>query len=221
MSSLLFLLLHLRYNHHKTDFIMNKSNVTIARLLSFAAILVLILFASCTTTRKTVSPYAWQSKVNEIEDAIQSLPHEYLPVGFGSEVINDIIVTGRRSNDVGGYDTLMDNDPATYANFVFQDSLGNYIDFVLKRKEKTDIKGKKYIYNIEVAQCNCSDRNIFYYICSPSGIVQSATLIAPDQKSVFYDWTKIGLIGVGAVVVSAIIVEAKVSSLEPPRLTYP
>ena len=128
---------------------MNKAIGKTIKLIPVAAAL-LMFFASCTTKRLTVSPYAWHTKVKEIENTIKLLPHDYQPVGFGSEVINDVVVTGRLSNDIGGYDTLMDNDPAVYDNYVYQDSLGNMIDFVLKRKEKSDNRGYKYVYDIEV-----------------------------------------------------------------------
>ena len=63
----------------------------------------------------------------------------------------------------------------------------------------------KYIYGIEVVHCHCSDRNIYYQICSPNGIVHSAIHLQPDKKSKFYDWTKMGIIGIGTVAVAGII----------------
>lgn len=183
---------------------MNKAIGKTIKLIPVAAAL-LMFFASCTTKRLTVSPYAWHTKVKEIENTIKLLPHDYQPVGFGSEVINDVVVTGRLSNDIGGYDTLMDNDPAVYDNYVYQDSLGNMIDFVLKRKEKSDNRGYKYVYDIEVAKCNCTDRNVYYDVCSPNGIVHSAVRIEPDQQSKFTDWNKVGLYGLVGVGVAGII----------------
>ncbi len=181
------------------------------KLLPIAALL-LLLFASCTTTRMTISPYAWHEKMNEIETAIRKLPNDYQPVGYGSEVVNEVVVTGRTSNDMGGHDTLMDNDPALYENYAFQDANGHIIEFVLKRREKTDMHNNKYIYGIEVVQCNCTDRSVFYEICSPNGAVYSVVHLQPDQKSKFYDWTKMGLIGFGGVAVGGIITGIRMRS---------
>lgn len=175
----------------KTPFIGKNLNII------FGSLFLLLFFTNCMSTRMTISPYALHLKTNEIESEILSLNHSYQPVGFGSETINEVVVTGTRSNDVGGYDTLMGNDPAIYNNYVYEDTLGNVIDFVLKHKVLKDNKGNKYIAEVEATKCNCNDRNIYFRICGPSGIVQSATKMEPDQQSYFYNWISYGLLTLG------------------------
>lgn len=198
---------------------MNKTSTTnMYRLFFIGSLFMIVLFASCTTKQMVVSSEAFYESLYEMEESIVSLESDYQPSGYGSETINEVVVTGTTSNDYGGYDTHMDNDPVTYSRYAYRNAMGQNIDILIKYKIRNDYRGNPYLQLVEVAECSCQEREIFALVCGQDGIVNSVTQLIPDQQSVFYDYwrtTTLTVIGTG---ILAVLSYFTISNLHQPAL---
>lgn len=152
--------------------------------------LVIALFASCTTTRMTISPRAYIDAVEKISSDLAVVENGYQLTGSGSDAINELIVTGHSYSNHGGYGTRIDNDLAFYDNYTYTDSIGNTIEFQIKYKHRLDYNDKGFVYNIQVVRCNCGEGQLYSVVCDENGIVKKVMQLKPDQQSKFLDVQK-------------------------------
>lgn len=144
-------------------------------------------FSSCTTTFMTVSPRSYKSAMNDIDHNITSLEGGYQLSGSGSDTKNELVVKGQSYSKHSGYGTLMDNEVSIYDSYTYTDTVGNSIEFQIKRKNNFDYKKQEYIKNIEVVECNCGDKKLYSKICGEGGVVKNIERLKPDQQSKVYD----------------------------------
>ena len=154
-------------------------------LVLFAVII--MAFSSCTTTRMTVSPRAYNAAVDNISADLSAIGNKFELTGSGSDVKNELIATEQSYSEYSGYATRLDNSQSTYDNYTYTDSLGNRVEFEIKYKEAVDFEANEYLYNMEVVKCNCEDKKMYSAICGKNGIVKQVKQIEPDQKSKIYD----------------------------------
>lgn len=150
-------------------------------------IVIILLFTSCTTTKMTISPKSFHSTVDNINMEIYFLDNGYQLTGSGSETKNELKVTGQSHTEYAGYGTLLDNEYSTYDNYMYTDSTGKTIEFIIKYKRNKDYNEKECIYDIEVVRCFCDDKKAYNSVCGQNGIVKKIEQLSPDQESVFFD----------------------------------
>jgi len=151
--------------------------------------LIITAFSSCTTTRMTISPRAYNAAVDNISADLSAIGNKFELTGSGSDVKNELIATEQSYSEYRGYDTRLENDPSTYDNYTYTDSIGNRVEFEVKYKVSADNKSNDYLYNMEVVRCNCEDKKLYSTVCGSNGIVKQITQIEPDQKSKVFDPT--------------------------------
>lgn len=149
--------------------------------------LIILAFSSCTTTRMTISPRAYNAAVDNISADLSAIGNKFELTGSGSDVHSELIATEQSYSESHGYETRLENQKSTYDNYTYTDSIGNRVEFEVKYKEATDARANEYVYNMEVVKCNCEDKKLYSTVCGSNGIIKQNMQIEPDQKSTMYD----------------------------------
>ena len=150
---------------------------------------IIMAFSSCTTTRMTISPRAYNAAVDNISADLSAIGNKFELTGSGSDVHSELIATEQSYSEYHGYETRLENQKSTYDNYTYTDSIGNRVEFEVKYKEATDARANEYVYNMEVVKCNCEDKKLYSTVCGSNGIVRQNMQIEPDQQSKVFDAT--------------------------------
>lgn len=157
------------------------------RILSntVAYVLGMLLLASCTTSRPTISEKTFYRELDAVNQSIDSLG--YRLSGSYSDVINEVYVSDTYFSSETGYSAEMKNDYNWYDTYRFTDSVGNTVSYQIKYKGKgaQDARGVYYVSDVRLVGCDCSNTKDYKSVCGPGGATNRLNLIQNDQVSTF------------------------------------
>lgn len=147
--------------------------------------LTVVLLASCTTTRQTISTTNYLREVGKVNSSIESLG--YTLSGTSSDQKNEVYVSAISYSTQTGYGSAMQNNYYWYDTYRFSDRENNTASYQVKYKYSVDDKGGYYVSNVSLAGCDCSNPKDYNTICGYGGVTKSLNHIEKDQVSTFDD----------------------------------